>query len=198
MNLINDYWFFEEALSKKQCNEILKLKEKNKFKEAVVGEKDELIKKDRTSDIFWTSEPFIYEYIRPYVHTANQNAGWNFDYDYAEAAQFTEYGKGGYFNWHRDAFSKPWNQPEYPNVHGKIRKLSVTVTLSEPNNYEGGDLEFAFLHPKKEKKEIVTQEQFRKKGSIIVFPSFVWHRITPITKGTRNSLVIWWLGLPFR
>ncbi len=197
MILPNDFWFFESALNEKQCNEILKLKEKNKFKEGVVGEKDEVKKSKRTSNIFWTSESFIYEYIRPYVDAANKNANWNFDYDYGEAAQFTEYGEGQYFHWHTDAFARPWNQPEYPLVHGKIRKLSVTVTLSEPENYEGGNLELAHLNPEEENK-IFTREEFRKKGSIIVFPSFVWHRITPITKGIRNSLVIWWLGQPFR
>lgn len=198
MNLLNYFWFYEGALKKEQCDEILKLKQKNKFQKALVGEKDKLNKKDRTSDIFFTSEPFIYEYTRPYVENANQNAGWNFDFDWGEGAQFTEYKQGGYFTWHTDSFARPWNKPEHPNLHGKIRKLSVTVTLSDSEDYEGGDLEFACLNPVEEKKLISTREGFRKKGSIIVFPSFVWHRITPITKGIRNSLVIWWLGQPYR
>tara|TARA_R100001509_G_scaffold59301_1_gene32690 strand:+ start:580 stop:1173 length:594 start_codon:yes stop_codon:yes gene_type:complete len=197
MNLPNDFWYFSGALNDEQCNKILSLKQKNEFKKAVVGEKEQVLKSKRSSNIFWTSEPFIYKCIEPYVEFANKEAGWNFDFDAAEAAQFTEYGKGGYFHWHKDAFSRPWNKPDSPFIHGKIRKLSVTVTLTDPEKYEGGNLEFVQPYPDKENK-IFTKEEFRKKGSIIVFPSSVWHRITPITKGTRNSLVIWWLGLPFR
>ena len=90
MNLANDFWYFSGALNDEQCNDILALKQKNKFKKAVVGEKETVLESKRSSNIFWTSEPFIYEYIRPYVIAANANAGWNFDFDAAEAAQFTE------------------------------------------------------------------------------------------------------------
>ena len=63
------------------------------------------------------------------------------------------------------------------------------------NNYEGGEFQFAIYN--KEKCEIHTPE-FNKTGSVIVFPSDMEHRVTPVTKGTRYSLVIWFLGPPFR
>ena len=59
-------------------------------------------------------------------------AGWNFQWDYSEACQFTKYEKGQYYDWHCDGWDKPYNKPNTPE-HGKIRKLSVTVTLSDPN-----------------------------------------------------------------
>jgi len=196
MNLLYSYWFFEKALTEEQCDNLLKLKQKNQLETGTIDE-NVISKNKRKSNVFFTSEPFIYEYVKPWVVTANENAGWNFQFDWGEPAQFTEYKKDGHYGWHMDSFKKPWNRKDYPNFDGKIRKLSVTVTLSEPKEYEGGDLEFAFLEPDKQ-NEIVTEKGFRKKGSIIVFPSFVWHRVTPVTKGTRNSLVVWWLGHLFK
>ncbi|MDB2656544.1 2OG-Fe(II) oxygenase [Crocinitomicaceae bacterium] len=70
------------------------------------------------------------------------------------------------------------------------RKLSVTVQLSDPDEYEGGDLEFMINHK--------TVKAPRKKGTIVVFPSFIMHRVTPITKGTRQSIVGWVSGPPYR
>ena len=73
----------------------------------------------------------------------------------------------------------------------------MTLTLSHEDEYEGGDLEFDLRHNTDVPEKIVCKE-IKPKGSIVVFPSFVWHRIKPVTKGTRHSLVCWNLGLPFR
>jgi len=70
------------------------------------------------------------------------------------------------------------------------RKISITVQLSDPDEYEGGDFEFLIG------KEIIKLP--RKKGCAIVFPSYFLHRVTPVTKGTRKSLVLWGSGQPFR
>ena len=81
---------------------------------------------------------------------------------------------------------------------GKIRKISMTLNLTDPNEYNGGNLKFDFgLHNKKTDRFHVCKE-IRPKGSIIFFPSFTHHTITPITKGTRYSLVTWLLGNPFK
>ena len=80
-----------------------------------------------------------------------------------------------------------------------MRKLSVTVSLSDPKNYKGGDLQFDLSNPKQKNKRIITTiENIKPQGSIVVFPSFLWHRVTPVTKGTRYSLVIWSLGKPWK
>ena len=75
---------------------------------------------------------------------------------------------------------------------GKVRKLSLTINLSDPKSYEGGDFEMEVRGD----IEVITDG--REQGSMILFPSFVPHRVTPVTRGTRYSLVIWLLGRPFR
>ena len=87
--------------------------------------------------------------------------------------------------------------------NGKIRKLSMTCQLTDGSEYKGGELEFDFRnydppHAREEDKHLRKATEILPKGSIIVFPSFVWHRVKPVTKGTRYSLVLWHLGYPFR
>ena len=158
------------------------------------------LKKKRDSNIVWMNDRWIYKEIQPYIHSANVNAGWNFQWDYSESCQFTKYKKGQYYDWHCDSWDKPYErqQPNDP-THGKIRKLSVTVTLSDPKNYKGGELEFDFRNKDPDKKpNILKCKEILPKGSLVVFPSFVWHRICPVKSGERNSLVIWNLGWPYK
>ena len=158
------------------------------------------LKTKRDSNIVWMSDRWIYKEIQPYVYKANQNAGWNFEWDFSEACQFTKYQKGQYYDWHCDSWDRPYIR-EHANdpSHGKIRKLSVTVTLSDPKDYKGGELEFDFRQNDPDKKrQIIKCKEILPKGSLVVFPSFVWHRVCPVTRGERNSLVIWNLGYPFR
>ena len=75
-----------------------------------------------------------------------------------------------------------------------MRKLSVTVSLSDPLDYEGGNLEFAIDGDEPGKNLFKTCKEIFTKGSIVIFPSYVWHRITPVTKGRRLSLVQWNMG----
>jgi len=90
------------------------------------------------------------------------------------------------------------NDPNDPS-HGKIRKLSVTVTLSDPKDYKGGELEFDFRNEDPNKKPNVKKcTEILPKGSLVVFPGFVWHRVCPVKKGSRYSLVIWSLGWPYK
>jgi PKHD-type hydroxylase len=71
--------------------------------------------------------------------------------------------------------------------------------LSDPSDYKGGELEFNFNHPLKSKKDNIKKcTEILPRGSIVVFPSFVWHRVCPVEEGTRYSLVIWNLGHPFK
>ena len=113
------------------------------------------LKTKRDSNIVWMNDRWIYKEIQPYVNQANQNAGWNFEWDFSESCQFTKYKKGQYYDWHCDSWDRPYirQQPSDPS-HGKIRKLSVTVTLSDPKDYKGGELEFDFrnLDPDKPRK----------------------------------------------
>ena len=159
------------------------------------------IQKKRKSDIVWLNDRWIYKEIHPYIHQANRDSGWNFEWSYSESCQFTKYGVGQYYGWHCDSWDKPYfypNNPENPK-NNKIRKLSVTVSLSDPKEYKGGELEFNFRNLDLDKKTNIRKcKEILPKGSLVVFPSFVWHRVCPVKKGSRYSLVIWNLGWPFK
>ena len=159
------------------------------------------LKKKRDSDIVWLNERWIYKEVQPYVHQANASAGWNFQWDFSESCQFTKYKLNQYYDWHCDSWDKIYDAPK-SRSHGKIRKLSMTCQLTDGSEYSGGELEFDFRqyepHQREEDKHLRKATEILPKGSIIVFPSFLWHRVKPVTSGTRYSLVVWHLGYPFK
>jgi PKHD-type hydroxylase len=211
MNISNFYWSFKSALSPRLCDDIIKHALSKEEKIARTGEvgdrkltKEEIfnLQKKRKSDVVWLDDTWIYKEIHPFIHEANEKAGWNFDWNFSESCQFTKYKLNQFYDWHCDSWEKPYNNPNNPNTHGKIRKLSVTCQLTDGSEYEGGELQFDFRnydpYMRDEDKHVVTSKEILPKGSIVVFPSFVWHRVQPVTKGTRYSLVIWNLGYPFK
>ena len=74
----------------------------------------------------------------------------------------------------------------------------MTLSLSNPSEYKGGELEFDFRNVDPKETNIRVCKEILPKGSLVVFPSFVWHRVKEVTKGTRHSLVMWNLGKPFK
>jgi PKHD-type hydroxylase len=175
---------------------------------------------DRDSYVSWLSDRWLYDLVHPYVHQANKCAGWNWEWDYTEPAQFTMYKENGFYSWHQDggfdshhAYKryihgvtdiplKPDGRlpPLYTRTDkmvGKIRKISVTINLCDEEEYDGGNLMFDFGEHAETKRYHECTE-IRPKGSIIVFPSFLYHCVTPVTRGTRFSLVMWNLGRPFK
>ena len=145
-------------------------------------------------------EDWIYKKVIPYVNHANKNAGWNFEYSVVEAAQFTKYAKNQYYGWHidgqGDVYGAYQDNINNKKLRGLVRKLSVTINLSGDENYDGGNLKFDF-GPNTQGERFIECTEIRPKGSIIVFPSFTYHQVTPVTKGTRYSLVMWICGKPF-
>lgn len=217
MNLLHHYYYFEKVLPDRFCEDLKKFAKDKEEQLAITGlfgqERDviknplskkeiNLLKKKRNSKIVWMDDRWIYNEIMPFVHEANKNAGWNFNFDWAETCQFTKYGKNQYYDWHCDSWDKPYDKPNDPNSHGKIRKLSVTCQLTDGSEYTGGELQFDCRnydpHMRDEDRHVLTVREILPKGSIVVFPSFVWHRVQPVTRGTRYSLVIWNLGYPFK
>ena len=221
MNLKNYYYYFQSALTPRMCDDIVAYGKQHQAEMAVTGgvskkvetggklTKKEIknIQKKRDSDIVWMNDKWIYDAVHPYIHEANKLAGWNFEWDWSESCQFTKYGVGQYYGWHCDSWEEPYQRKQnedgtYPIDHGKVRKLSVTISLTEPDEYVGGNLEFDFRNQidweRDKKSKIKECTEIRPRGSIIVFPSFVWHRVAPVTKGVRNSLVVWNLGYPFK
>ena len=206
MNLKYYYWYFQSVIPERICDDIVRYGQEQEKQTALTGnaDKDNLtnldlknIQKKRKSDVVWMSDKWIYKEIQPYIYQANANAEWNFEWDWSESCQFTEYKKGQFYDWHCDSYIEPYDQPDNQNTHGKLRKLSMTVSLTDPEEYEGGDLEFDFRNQDEAVQPSICKE-IRPKGSVVVFPSFVWHRVKPVTKGIRNSLVCWNIGYPFK
>jgi PKHD-type hydroxylase len=212
MNLSNYYWYFTSAIPPRICDDIIKYGLSKTETMAKTGgyedrelSKQEIkdMKRKRNSDLVWLNDPWIYKELHPYIKEANRAARWNFQWDISESCQFTKYKLNQYYDWHCDSDDKPYDRKEPNNPeHGKIRKLSMTCQLTDGSEYEGGELEFDFRnyepHMRNELKHRVQCKEILPKGSIIVFPSFVWHRVKPVTKGVRYSLVMWNLGYPFK
>ena len=210
MQLTNLWYYSTSAIDKKDCNKLKRI-EKKHFESALVDRHHEITKKERVtginsdfglnkkkrvSDVCWSNKQWIYDLIWPFMLEANEKAGWNFEVDAAESAQITRYKVGGFYSWHSDGGSdclSVYDSPDNSFLNGKVRKLSMSILLND--NYDGGEFQFATYN--KGEREIQTPE-FNKAGSVIVFPSFLEHRVLPVTKGTRYSLVAWFLGPPFK
>ena len=206
MNLKDYYWFFKKAIPVNTCNKIIEYALSKKENIGATGDliPDQLtekqlldLKKQRDSNIVWLDDEWLYNLITPYINTANKNADWNFEWDWCENIQFTKYKLNQFYGWHSDSWEKIYDDKAPINFQGKIRKLSIIVALSDPNNYSGGEVQFDFRN-KAEGSNIITCEEVKEQGSIVVFPSHVWHQVTPVTEGERYSLVCWTLGKPFK
>jgi PKHD-type hydroxylase len=212
MILKHNYWFFKKALSNDFCKKIISFGKKQQLSPGKIVaklKKQELKNKTskdnfndlnniRDSNVSFLNHTWIYDTILPFVHTANKNAGWNFEIDWCEAAQFTVYGKNQHYGWHVDSTDEPYNRPDNEMMHGKIRKLSVVCSLTDPKKYKGGELQFDFSNSCTREPNIISCKEIKEKGSLAVFPSEMWHRVTPVEKGIRYSLVLWLIGKPFK
>ena len=201
MILLNYYWKFEGVLSKQICKRIIKLGLSKKAIKSETGgsraEKADAAGRKRDSSVAWLGNKWIYDNIHPATHTANKNAGWNYQWDWTEDIQFGIYKKNQFYGWHTDQGLSPANLNR--NASQKIRKLTSTVQLSDPDTYEGGGIQ---LDPRNDDPELYEKKSLidlsRKQGTIICFPSHLWHRAMPVIKGTRYSLTLWHWGYPFR
>ena len=183
------YW--SGVLSDHRVNRIIEVGESYPVAEAALGFDGKTKSSGtRTSEIRWI-HPYddggqeVQTIVRRFAEQANKNA-FGFEADYIPDLQYTKYSASdnGHYDWHIDTF---WANPTAFD-----RKISVVIQLSDPNDYEGGDFMIDRQYPQPNPEEI------KKKGSIIVFPSFIPHCVTPITKGERRSLVSWVQGPKFR
>ena len=197
----NLYWIYPSAIPHRLCDDIIKfgLSQPNetgitgsKLLSEVTEEDMQDIKRKRRSQVSWLAEPWLYNEIRNWLNDANVKAGWNYGIEGLEKFQFTKYGLNEMYDWHCDGFNEPFGSG---HLKGLTRKISVTLTLSNPADYQGGDLQFKLRNT--EDDVITMLENSREKGTLIFFPSYVWHRVTPVTSGTRYSLVLWSSGRPF-
>ena len=207
--LTNEWFIFDkDSIDKKTCNKIKRWASKKWHPSSVdtaKGTTDEERKtgrkgdykpdpKLRISDVAWCNEQWLYDTIWPFMDRANDEAGWRYQIKAAESCQITRYKKGGFYSFHRDGYGdhlSAYNNPTNAFMHGHVRKLSMSVMLND--NFDGGAFEFASYT-----KEKCTVTPIKASaGSVIVFPSEMEHRVAPVTKGIRYSLVTWFVGPPF-
>jgi len=196
MVLTHSYYYFKQAVPIKTCEKILTACRKKIIEQATTLDKGINLTK-RDCKIAWINDKWIYDIINPFIHSANKNAGWNFQWNWNEPSQFTIYEKGHYYGWHTDQ-DHTLLKHSSKNINGKIRKLSLTLQLTDKTKYEGGDFQFRWIKDgTKGSLNIITIDDAKDIGTIIIFPSFTWHQVLPITKGKRESLVNWSVGKPF-
>jgi PKHD-type hydroxylase len=174
-----------------QCQMVINCGRRQKPQKALVGiskpgvDKDSgLDTKKRVTTISWIpfkEMPEMYNDINKFIQQANRNHFGFEDIEITEQAQFTEYPEGGFYEWHMDNDVHMVHEPP-------VRKISMTLLLSHESQFEGGDLEISA--PGKAAK--------LKQGHAIIFASFLAHRVKLVTRGVRQSLVMWFGGTPFR
>lgn len=184
------FTFWENGFSDSQINDIIRIGESLRPRNATVGggkaEDISEIRKSKTSWIAFNNETsWLYDSA---AHIARQLNGqfYNFDLSgFVEDFQYTVYDNiGDHYSWHMDKGSGEGIAGISP------RKLSLVLQLSDPSEYEGGDLElYISSTPTKLKKQ---------KGLLYAFPSWIMHRVAPVTSGIRRSLVIWISGPKFK
>tara|TARA_B100001113_G_scaffold114675_1_gene93386 strand:+ start:828 stop:1532 length:705 start_codon:yes stop_codon:yes gene_type:complete len=233
MILQNYLWQAPEFFTPKEVKEIISASDKLEWMPGQVGDpsndkdgdtqgggrEDDSI---RSSQIKWFDiqrgqmpETLLYK-IYDAVNMANEDCGWNHTWEYMENPQYTVYNeqpereghpilqkiRGDFYTWHTDAGPFVYD-------NGLHRKLSMTIQLSDQDDYEGGHFQWLEPHlefdrmtgtnPQVNMQDAIKTVAFSAKniGSVVVFPSFLYHQVTPILKGQRKSLVCWFTGKPY-
>lgn len=179
------YW--ENGFSDFELSEIIRIGDSLLTDDAVVGigNSSEINHDIRSSTVSWISHndesSFIYEKLG-WISRQLNGEFFGFDvWGFSEHLQYTKYAStNDHYTWHMDKGAGT-DSP---------RKLSLVLQLSDPEEYEGGDLEF-FLSSE-------PTQAIKKKGTVYAFPSYIMHRVTPVTSGIRKTLVIWLAGPKFR
>tara|TARA_Y100001951_G_C11259899_1_gene251852 strand:+ start:234 stop:818 length:585 start_codon:yes stop_codon:yes gene_type:complete len=193
------FYVFPKAVKPEVCEEIIKdCKNNIDLKKATIVGKDGTGRDDpeirKTSIHFITDKDNkINELAWHFLREANK-IQFNYDLEYFQPIQFAEYKDGGFYEWHQDASGV--------DKDNEIRKLSLTMVLSDPDTFKGGELEFYNGDRPMEDVGEITGEQvtndIKSQGTVVVFDSRDWHRVKPVTKGVRHSIVCWTVGPNFK
>lgn len=180
-DMIN-YYFYQNAFNQQEIDKIFSSVEKLPYHDGLVAGEGKSNKEIRSSKVKWIPKHdgfgWLYFRLMELVSEANKSL-WNFNlYSVIDNIQYTEYHASdeGHYGWHQDVGGGSMSK----------RKVSLVVQLSDPSEYEGGDFQY-FKGGNPEHAEVLS----KNKGFVVVFPSYVMHRVTPITKGVRKSLVLW-------
>ena len=181
------------VLTTQECDEIIRIGQSEPKIKATIGTDDRSIKVDnqyRKSTISWiqfTKAKPIYDLIKNWGEILNNNH-FGFDaVELTEEGQYAEYTKDDFYNWHMDSNIRMGAMPP-------VRKISMTLLLNDPKNFEGGELEIFSGQPLNSSLNKINLLQ----GYAVFFASFLLHRVTPLIKGNRKSLVAWFGGTPLK
>jgi PKHD-type hydroxylase len=225
MILENYVWQAPSFFSRKEIDDLHRASDKLQFQAGQVGGGLDNQDRDgekmggtedwsvRSSQVKWFEmennhmPEHLLKKINDAVTMANRECRWNHNIEYMENPQYTIYNeqpdrKGDFYTWHTDAGPVPYG-------NGMHRKLSMTIQLSDQDDYEGGH--FQWLEPATQFDKMTgTNPQVnmadaistlshsaKSIGSVVIFPSFLYHQVTPILSGTRKSLVCWMVGHPY-
>ena len=203
------FYIFPRALSKPDCDKYLKYCLKNAnwedastiakgYTDVVPSDVKEFDEKSqkfdykmRQTDVSFITDKdnMMNELVWGFIREANQ-VFFHYNLDYFQAIQFARYQNGGHYDWHQDASGNTELGPE-------SRKLSLTMSLTDHTTYDGGYLEFYNGNKPYDNEEHNVAKDVKDQGSVIVFDSRDWHRVTPVTKGVRYSIVCWTVGPNF-
>lgn len=180
-----NYYYFLDAFTKDEIIKIREIGDKTpKMKGTTAAYDNETVSDYRISEVAWLNDSeetrWLFEKMADYCKIANKEM-WNFDiWGYQDGFQYTVYyGNGGHYDWHADLG---------PGISN--RKISCVLQLSDPEEYEGGELE---VNPGGQVIKVP-----KGLGTLCFFPSFLLHRVTPLSSGVRRSLVNWFCGANFR
>ena len=179
----------------------------NKLSKATIGDWDpevvqegvKLDEKKRICKVAWINDYKLMQGLLKLIRVYNENySNLNVDITGLEELQYTVYDtEGSHYNWHLDKMpiATSYSEVEGGDQNLLIRKISFTIFLNDPDEYEGGELDIEVRGPMSDKR----YDTFKyPAGTIVVFPSSKWHRVRPVTSGVRKSLVGWVLGPPYR
>jgi len=183
--------YFKQSIPTETCDHIINQSKNYPIQDATIGFNtgNKIDTAFRKSELRWINpdaEPKIKDIIWYHANRANRDS-FDVDLRYINDIQFTKYvgdsETPGKYDWHHDV--------DWQETKAFHRKLSLVIQLTDPDEYEGGDFEFDSTLPQ-------LPPEAKLKGSVIVFPSFHVHRVTPVTKGVRHSLVTWVEGPHWR
>jgi PKHD-type hydroxylase len=183
---LGNWYSFPDGFSEEEIAEIERAASLSEFQEAILESGTDNLQSYRKSEIKWLNPQladvtWVFRKFADMCIEAN-NALWHFEISgMFEHLQYTLYrDHGGHYDWHMDVGSGS----------SQMRKISIILQLSDPEEYEGGTFEL-FIN-----KDI--QQLPKKKGSVVLFPSYFMHRVTPVTGGNRKTIVLWVSGSSFK
>ena len=181
---LNAWVYWDEAFTPEECQKIIDYAEQFQKINAGISNKGQLNAEIRESKVVWITPDleinWVYQRLTDIITRLNADY-FRFDlFGFTEGFQFTEYNApSGHYNKHVDSM-----------YNGTVRKLSFVLQLSDPKDYEGGELQIHIG----DTPNVMKKQQ----GTVVVFPSPTLHQVTPITEGRRYSLVGWITGKPFK